>query len=85
VATCEAAARSYLQAREDLRQMQKLLEIMKHSYKDRTVRWKKFRHYISARARAQFMWLMSQRAFRGRLRIDHDNQELKLEVRIRNY
>ncbi|KAF8423781.1 P-loop containing nucleoside triphosphate hydrolase protein [Tirmania nivea] len=77
---CEAATKSYLQARKDLGEMQKLLEIMKHSYKDRTIRWKKFRHYISARARAQFMWLMSQRAFRGRLRIDHDNQELKLEV-----
>ncbi|KAF8436427.1 P-loop containing nucleoside triphosphate hydrolase protein [Terfezia claveryi] len=79
-AACEVAVSSYVRARRDLGDMQKLLEIMKHSYKDRTVRWKKFRHYISARARAQFMWLMSQRAFRGRLRIDHDNQELKLEV-----
>lgn len=79
---CDLATTTYQAAKRDLGQMRTLLEVMKQSYRDRTYRWGKFRHYISARARAQFMWLMSQRAYRGRLRTDHKNQLLKLEVSI---
>lgn len=47
---------------------------------NRRERWLQFRANISARAKAQFTYLLSERSFRGRLLTDHDNKLLDLQV-----
>ncbi|KAI9654994.1 MAG: Structural maintenance of chromosomes protein 6 [Trizodia sp. TS-e1964] len=47
---------------------------------DRTARWQQFQRFISARARAQFTYLLSERSFRGALKTDHKLRILDLHV-----
>ncbi|KAF8476988.1 P-loop containing nucleoside triphosphate hydrolase protein [Kalaharituber pfeilii] len=77
---CETATKNWLNAKDNVFQIENLLKVMDSTYKERTFRWRKFRKYISVKARGQFMWLMSQRGYRGRLYLDHQSRELKLEV-----
>lgn len=53
---------------------------MHNTHDDRRARWKQFLQAISARARSQFLYLMSMRDFKGRLRLDHTQKELIIEV-----
>ncbi|KAI5793908.1 P-loop containing nucleoside triphosphate hydrolase protein [Peziza echinospora] len=80
LAAYNLAKENYGRSKFQLKKMDELSETMTQSYNDRIYRWKKFRHYISARARAQFMWLMSTRSYRGRLRIDYEAKTLSPEV-----
>jgi chromosome segregation ATPase len=43
-------------------------------------RWRKFRNIISARARCQFQYLLSERQFRGHVIIDHKQKALEIKV-----
>lgn len=47
---------------------------------ERRARWNKFQRFISARARAQFTYLLSERSFRGMLKTDHVNRLLDLHI-----
>jgi hypothetical protein len=49
---------------------------------ERRKRWKSFQSYISARARAQFSWMMSERAFKGRLRLEHSMRPPELIIEV---
>lgn len=51
--------------------MDLLLALAAKVLQDRRKRWTLFQQHVSARARAQFMYLMSERAFNGRLRLEH--------------
>lgn len=53
-----------------------LIKTLQHRQK----RWKQFRSGISVRARVTFSYLLSERKFRGTLRIDHRNQALDINV-----
>ncbi|KAH8643801.1 P-loop containing nucleoside triphosphate hydrolase protein [Alternaria alternata] len=49
---------------------------------NRRLRWKQFRNGISVRARVTFNYLLSERKFRGTLRIDHEKALLDIHVSL---
>ena len=77
------AARTDTAYRNALRQIhdqEKLAYKLKASLIERRERWKKFRSFISCRAKAQFTYFLSERSFRGRLITDHKQKLLELSV-----
>ncbi len=71
---------AYQNARRQVKELETLGAKLKESLLERRERWKKFRDFISARARAQFTYLLSERSFRGRLIMDHRQKLLELSV-----
>ncbi|KAF3763752.1 hypothetical protein M406DRAFT_85163 [Cryphonectria parasitica EP155] len=55
-------------------------QALKTTLEDRLSKWRKFRRYISSQSRANFMYLLSERDFRGRLILRHDLQTLEVQV-----
>ncbi|MCJ1373013.1 Structural maintenance of chromosomes protein 6 [Loxospora ochrophaea] len=55
-------------------------KLLKLTLVHRISRWEQFRSKITARARLQFQFLLSERGFRGRLTIDHEEKKLDLDV-----
>ena len=53
---------------------------LRRSLLDRHTRWRYFRSAISSRARAQFIYLLAERGFRGKMRISHEQKILELHV-----
>jgi len=53
---------------------------MKRGLVYRRDRWNKFRKYITTRAKGTFTYLLSERAFRGRLDINHTTHTLDIRV-----
>ncbi|KAI5776837.1 P-loop containing nucleoside triphosphate hydrolase protein [Geopyxis carbonaria] len=49
---------------------------------ERRRRWAAFRRYISVRARSQFSYMMSERAFKGRLRLEHTQRPPELIIEV---
>lgn len=47
---------------------------------NRKERWRIFQKKITARARIQFSFLLTERNYRGRLRADHTGKTLDLSV-----
>lgn len=47
---------------------------------NRKERWRQFQRCITARARVQFFYLLSERGFRGRLLANHKTKQLDLNV-----
>lgn len=80
----EEAKNRYETANKQIKQATKLREALGETYNHRQYRWKQFQIQITQRARNQFAYLMSQRGFVGRLRLDHKNRLLKLEVQTNN-
>jgi chromosome segregation ATPase len=46
----------------------------------RLEKWRKFQRYISSQSRANFIYLLSERGFRGKLLLDHEAKSLDLQV-----
>ena len=66
-----------------VRQLNGLLQTanqLKRTMHQRRNRWIDFRRFISSRARANFTYLLSERAFRGNLKLDHRSRLLDLSV-----
>ena len=57
-------------------------QLLKTTLVNRKGRWKLFQRAITARARVQFMWMLSERSFRGRLLANHKEKKLDLVVSI---
>ncbi|KAI4151925.1 MAG: hypothetical protein LQ341_000809 [Variospora aurantia] len=57
-----------------------LAQLLKSTLVNRKDRWKSFQRAITARARVQFMWMLSERNFRGRLLANHKEKKLDLQV-----
>ncbi len=76
-ALTEEAYRNGLQQMEDL---ERLGQALKNALITRRDRWAKFRSFISARAKAQFTYLLSERSFRGKLFADHKQKLLDIQV-----
>ena len=72
--------KSHKDALRQYRDLENLAWTLKRSLVERRERWKKFRSFISCRARAQFTYLLSERSFRGRLIMDHRQKMLELSV-----
>jgi hypothetical protein len=54
--------------------------MLKQTLVNRKERWKYFQKAITARARLQFLYLLSERSFRGRLLANHKEKKLDLHV-----
>ena len=53
---------------------------IKKSLIHRKGRWRKFRKYITSRAQILFMYLLAERAFRGRIIANHTDKMLDISV-----
>jgi structural maintenance of chromosomes protein 6 len=78
-----AAAKSledYNASRKKVQDLEELREALQDSLLDRRRRWKHFRGHISAAARTQFTFFLSERGFRGEVIIDHKQKMLDIAV-----
>lgn len=55
-------------------------QLLKKSLEERLVKWRKFQRYISSSSRANFMYLLSEREYRGKLILDHEKHTLEVQV-----
>lgn len=55
-------------------------KLLKKSLETRLDKWRKFRRYISSASRANFMYLLAEREFRGRLILDHEHHTLEVQI-----
>ncbi|ETN37934.1 uncharacterized protein HMPREF1541_07557 [Cyphellophora europaea CBS 101466] len=74
------ALQQFRQSKEDLEGMVTLQDTLKASVHERMRRWRFFRQQIGRSARSAFMYLLSERGFRGKLIIDHTQHLLDLLV-----
>jgi chromosome segregation ATPase len=68
------------QAVKDLRAIRTVNRSLKHTLNKRLDKWRIFQRYITAHARANFIYLLTDRAFRGKLQIDHRQKRLAIKV-----
>ncbi|KAL2039575.1 hypothetical protein N7G274_007847 [Stereocaulon virgatum] len=67
-------------AETEVRSIEELSQLLKFALVNRRDRWKQFQKFITARARVQFMYLLSERGFRGQLQANHKEKKLDLQV-----
>ncbi|KAM5463477.1 Structural maintenance of chromosomes protein 6 [Microsporum audouinii] len=78
-AAAEADAK-YERSRNETAGFKTLAQMLKHSLVHRQERWQKFRAHITSRAKIQFIYLLSERGFRGRLLANHRKKLLDIQV-----
>ena len=71
---------AYSRARANFQGLKELLSLLKQSFLNRMEMYRRFQKSISARSRINFGYLLSERAFRGKLSIDHINKKLDVHV-----
>lgn len=71
----------------DLEQLKKEIELVRSANQgfkallgNRLEKWRMFQRYISSNSRANFMFLLSERDFRGRLILNHEIHTLEVQV-----
>lgn len=62
------------------KELEELLQLLKKSFMMRLEQYRAFQKWISARSRINFSYLLSERAFRGKLVIDHKNRLMDVQV-----
>ncbi|KAL8649422.1 MAG: hypothetical protein Q9210_004404 [Variospora velana] len=72
--------KEYRHAKAHVENVETLAQLLKSTLVNRKDRWKSFQRAITARARVQFMWMLSERNFRGRLLANHKEKKLDLQV-----
>ncbi|KAK5014426.1 Structural maintenance of chromosomes protein 6, partial [Cryomyces antarcticus] len=77
---CVEAEIKYKTAKKQLDDLYSLSQSLKFTLVDRKSRWLKFRRFISSRARIMFVYLLSEREFRGKLVANHEHQELDISI-----
>jgi chromosome segregation ATPase len=70
----------YNRAQQEMKDMEKLLDKLLESLGERKSRWKLFRSLISHRIKIQFMYMLSERGFRGRVVMDHKQKMMEIQV-----
>jgi chromosome segregation ATPase len=74
------ANQRYQEVKSYRAEMEALLELLRHSFAKRLDMFRRFQQHISARSRINFQYLLSERAFRGILNIDHKSKQLEVHV-----
>lgn len=74
------AREAYDLAERTYEDIEELIKTLKHAFHKRIGMFRKFQQFISARSRINFSYLLSERAFRGRLSIDHKAKKLDVHV-----
>ena len=77
---CANATAAYEIEKKRRDSMEELHGILKRSFQQRMVQFRKFRRLIGARSRINFSYLLSERAFRGALVIDHKRKLLHVDI-----
>jgi chromosome segregation ATPase len=70
----------YKQVVEDLQSITRVNTRLRDTLTLRLEKWRKFQRYISSQSRANFIYLLSERGFRGKLILDHERKSLDLQV-----
>ncbi|KAK4041005.1 P-loop containing nucleoside triphosphate hydrolase protein [Parachaetomium inaequale] len=70
----------YNQVVEDLQSITRVNDRLRYTLTLRLEKWRKFQRYISSQSRANFIYLLSERGFRGKLLLDHERKSLDLQV-----
>ncbi|EFE29612.1 DNA repair protein Rad18, putative [Trichophyton benhamiae CBS 112371] len=78
-AAAEADAK-YERSQNEIVGFRTLAQMLKNSLVHRQERWQKFRAHITSRAKIQFIYLLSERGFRGRLLANHKKKLLDVQV-----
>ncbi|PGH16093.1 hypothetical protein AJ80_05308 [Polytolypa hystricis UAMH7299] len=81
IATAAAEAKAkYERSRSQYEEFEETMQKLKETLINRRSRWDKFRSYISAKAKVQFTYFLSERSFRGTLLADHQKKLLDIQV-----
>ncbi|KAK4549245.1 hypothetical protein LTR36_007703 [Oleoguttula mirabilis] len=71
---------AYQEANNSMKDLTNFHATLKHTLGNRQYRWRMFRKYIAYRARFTFTYLLSERNFRGRVLMDHEEKQLDIAV-----
>jgi chromosome segregation ATPase len=74
------ASTEYTEALYNFKMEETLARLLKMTLLTRQQRWQLFKRYIAARARTMFTYLLSERGFKGALKINHLEKLLDLKV-----
>ncbi|KAK4156431.1 hypothetical protein C8A00DRAFT_30717 [Chaetomidium leptoderma] len=74
------AKRIYNTVVDDLQSITRVNDRLRYTLTLRLEKWRKFQRYISSQSRANFIYLLSERGFRGKLLLDHETKSLDLQV-----
>jgi chromosome segregation ATPase len=79
-ARAEEARVKYEEAERDAEGVEQVNVTLKKAIEARLHRWRHFQRQISARVRIQFIYLLSERGFRGKIIFDHKEKTVNLHV-----
>ncbi|KAI2622644.1 P-loop containing nucleoside triphosphate hydrolase protein [Hypomontagnella submonticulosa] len=74
------AVQEYREAKKAHKNLTSLVDELKKALMDRLRKWRTFQRLISAHARCNFNYLLSERGFRGELFLDHRAKRLRVQV-----
>lgn len=74
------AVQEYREAKKNHKNLTSLVDELKKALMDRLRKWRTFQRLISAHARCNFNYLLSERGFRGELFLDHQKKKLQVQV-----
>ncbi|KAI2779331.1 P-loop containing nucleoside triphosphate hydrolase protein [Daldinia loculata] len=74
------AIQEYREAKRNHKNLTSLVDELKKALMDRLRKWRTFQRLISAHARCNFNYLLSERGFRGELFLDHKAKRLRVQV-----
>ncbi|KAJ3089195.1 Structural maintenance of chromosomes protein 6 [Quaeritorhiza haematococci] len=69
-------------AKREMKSTAEFCELLQLSYRSRMKNWSDFRRYVAVRAKQLFTAHLRRRGFQGKLRFNHDDQELDLVVMV---
>ncbi len=74
------AIQEYREQKKHHKNLVSLVDGLKQALNTRLEKWRYFQRLISAHARVNFAYLLSERQFRGKLLLDHKSKKLEIQV-----
>ncbi|KAI0399107.1 P-loop containing nucleoside triphosphate hydrolase protein [Xylaria palmicola] len=74
------ATQEYRDAKEGVKNIRSASDSLKKALMDRLAKYREFQRHVSAQARCNFGYLLSERGFRGQLLLDHRARKLEVIV-----
>ena len=74
------ATQEYRDAKEGVKNIRMTSDSLKKALMDRLAKYREFQRHVSAQARCNFGYLLSERGFRGQLLLDHKARKLEVIV-----
>ncbi|KAI1428915.1 hypothetical protein F5Y12DRAFT_582489 [Xylaria sp. FL1777] len=74
------ATQEYRDAKEGVKNIRMTSDSLKKALNDRLAKYREFQRHVSAQARCNFGYLLSERGFRGQLLLDHRSRKLEVIV-----